>query len=195
MAAGVTLTDMTTDLDMHTIVVQELRLRDGADATEAAHIVAAARAGLGTAVPLLTSIDDERDVVVVRAVHEGETPESEFAQRSPLDGLAASWQPAQRYTPRIAERSGAEPSHFRLAVTGSGINNAVDPVGPVPDGIPHEPTRTRLDLLWVGVPLDTYGGLLVLIGSDGDEVVRPEPREWPLPLSQSLGVRIYDSRR
>ncbi len=186
---------MTTEAGIHTIVVQELRLRDGADAGEAARIVAAAPSGRGTAVPMLTSIDDERDVVVVRAVHAGETPESDTAQRSPLDRLAASWQPAQRYLPRITERSATEPSHFRLAVTGSGITNGADPVAPAPDGIPDTSTRTKLDLLWVGVPLGSYGGLLVLLGSDDEAVARPDPREWPLPLSRSLGVRIYDSRR
>jgi hypothetical protein len=50
--------------------------------------------------------------------------------------------------------------------------------------------------MWVGAPVGTYGGLMVLLGSYGDQVTgRPEPREWPLPLSRQLHVRIYQTAR
>lgn len=185
---------MATDAGIHTLVLQELRLRDTADANAAARAVAAAARGTGPAVPLLVSIDDERDVAVVRAVYADEMPETDAAPRDMLEPFVATWQPPQRYVPRITERSETPPSHYRLAVTGSGINNAEpDPIAAAPAGVDEDATRTPLDLLWVGVPLGTYAGLLILLGSD-DDGARPDPREWPLPLSRYLGVRIYDSR-
>jgi hypothetical protein len=37
---------------------------------------------------------------------------------------------------------------------------------------------------------------MVLLGSyDDGEAGRPDPREWPLPLSRYLRVRIYESPR
>jgi hypothetical protein len=50
--------------------------------------------------------------------------------------------------------------------------------------------------MWVGAPVGTYGGLMVLLGSyDEPGTVRPDAREWPLPLSRYLRVRIYESPR
>jgi hypothetical protein len=187
---------MPAETSIHTFVLQELRLRDTADANEAAGIVAAASTGTGPAVPLLTSIDDERDVAIVRALPAGETPATDAEQRESLAGLVATWQPQQRYIPRITERSRSVPSHYRLAVTGSGINNRdADPIA-ARDVSEHHAERVPLDLLWVGVPLGTYAGLLVLLGGDEESgAARSDPREWPLPFSRYLGVRIYDSRR
>lgn len=185
---------MATEIGIQTFVLQELRLRDTADANEAARVLAAAGA-IGTAVPLLTSIDDERDVAVVRAVYTADPPATDTAQRAMLERFVATWQPPQQYVPRITERSATTPAHYRLAVTGSGINNAEpDPIAPSRDGANEDATRTPLDLLWVGVPLGTYAGLLILLGT-GDDEERPDARKWPLPLSRYLGVRIYDSQR
>jgi hypothetical protein len=46
-----------------------------------------------------------------------------------------------------------------------------------------------------GSPLGPSAGLLILLGNDDDRhTIRPDPRDWPLPLSSDLGVRIYESR-
>lgn len=187
---------MTTADAIETIVLQEFRLRAADTSGEAARIVAAFPNGTRPGVPLLTSIDDERDVAMVRAVHAGQEPEADPAQRETLDRLVASWQPVQRYTPRITEGSTSPPSYYRLAVTGSGINNAEpDPVTKISEGVPEDSTSTRLGLLWIGVPLGSYAGLLILTGGDEDaHTSRPDPRDWPLPLSGPLGVRIYAGR-
>jgi hypothetical protein len=86
-----------------------------------ARIVARFPGGIEPPVPLLTSIDEHRDVALVRALHAGEKLETDPAHRAALDHLVASWQPVKHYGPRIAERSKTPPSHYRLAVTESGI--------------------------------------------------------------------------
>jgi hypothetical protein len=68
-----------------------------------------------------------------------------------------------------------------------------------PDASPPRPeqpgTATPVDLLWIGVPVGTFAGLLVLLGNGEDRgLTRADPRDWPLPLSSRTGVRIYDSR-
>ena len=185
---------MATDDRINGFVLQEFRLRDADSTGEAASIVAAFPGAIGPAVPLLTSIDDERDVATVRALRRGETAAGHPAQRAALDPLVASWQPLKEYGPRITEHSERPPAHYRLAVTESGINNVAADAA-VPRGLPDVGTSTRLDLLWTGVPLGTYGGMLILLGDDEDlRTIRPDPQDWPLPLSSDLGVRIYESR-
>ena len=48
-------------------------------------------------------------------------------------------------------------------------------------------------LLWIGSPVGTHAGLLVLLGGRDDQP-RPDAADWPLPMSRALGVRIYDNR-
>jgi hypothetical protein len=184
---------MATNGGISTLVLQEFRLHAADTANEAARIVATFAAGIEPAVPLLRSIDDQRDVAIVRALHTGEIQDKP-EQRAALDRLAASWQPVKRYAPRITESAEGPSSSYRLAVTESGINNAVDEqlepaaVSAAPGGV-----ATRVGLMWIGAPVGTYGGLMVLLGSHSDDIGRPDPREWPLPLSRYLHVRIYES--
>jgi hypothetical protein len=190
---------MSIDDGISGLVLQEFRLHAADTTGEAARIVAAFSSGLEPPVPLLTSIDDRRDVATVRALHQGETAEGGAEERAALEPLVANWQPLKEYGPRITERSDIPPSYYRLAVTESGINNAEpdpDPGGASPGGLSPDGHSTRLGLLWIGLPLGTYSGMLTLLGSDDDRAtVRPDPRAWPLPLSRPLGVRIYESRR
>jgi hypothetical protein len=177
-----------------TLVLREFRLRVADTTGEAARIVAADSSGIEPGVPLLTSIDDDRDVATVRALHIGETTEGDARQRCELDRLVASWRPPAQYAPRITERSTSPPTHYRLAVTGSGINNA-EAEPPTPREMSEHGAATPVGLLWIGVPVGTYAGSLVLLGSSEDPVnVRTDPGEWARPLSRSLGVRIYESQ-
>jgi hypothetical protein len=187
---------MATDNRIEAFVLEEFRLHAADTAGNAARIVASFSRGIEPPVPLLTSIEDDRDVAIVRGLHAGEQTETDSQQRAALDPLVASWQPVKQYGPRISERSASPPTYYRLAVTESGINNAEpEPPAPVPRGLAAAGSMsTRLDLLWIGRPLGTYAGLLTLLGSDDRYIGTSEPREWPLPLSRSLGVRIYESQ-
>jgi hypothetical protein len=176
---------------INALVLQEFRLHDADTGGDAARIVASFAGGIEAAVPLLTSIDDQRDVAIVRAVHAGERTDQDPEQRAALDSLVSSWQPVKQYGPRIAESSDSPATYYRLAVTESGINNAEKRL---PASVPapgHDGTFSHLALLWIGAPVGTFAGLLALLGSD--DVDRPVARDWPLPLSRDLGVRIYES--
>ena len=175
------------------IVLQELRLHAPDTTGAAARIVARSSDGTAAAVPLLTSIDDGRDVAIVRRLRAGE---GSTMDRGLLDQLVERWEPIALYEPRIAEHSTVLPSSYRLAVTNSGINEVtpdalVAPAG----GAPPSSATTSLGLLWIGEPIGTHAGLLTLIGNhDGPSTQRSDPLEWPLPLARQLGIRIYESR-
>jgi hypothetical protein len=178
------------------LVLQEFRLHAADTAGEAARIIAAFAHGIEPTVPLLTSIDDRRDMATVRALHPGEPLEEDPGQRVALGPLVASWQPLKRYRPRITERSNRSPTHYRLAVTESGVNDGGSAsLAPRQPRRSHDAASTPLSLLWTGVPLGTYAGLMLLLGSEADgRSAESDPADWPLPLSGSLGVRIYESR-
>ena len=191
---------MTTDVRINALVVQEFRLHSADTAADAAGIVAAFSRGIGPAVPLLTSIDDNRDVATVRALHSGDVLEDDPAERVALGPLVASWQPPRHYGPRIAERSESSPSYYRLAVTESGINDAPndapsDALAAQRRDAPDAGGATPLSLLWIGLPLGTHAGLMLLVGDhDNPAGAMFAPRDWPLPFSRALGVRIYESQ-
>jgi hypothetical protein len=175
-------------------VLQEFQLWTADAHGAVSRIVSASPPGRESALPLLTSIDDDRNVATLRGFHAGETSETDEAQRAALDPFVASWQVPKEYTPRIAEGSLATPTYYRLAVTESGINE-VDNVGTSPRELARDATSTPIGLLWIGSPVGTHAGLLTLLGSyDGPDAVRPHPGDWPLPLTRELGVRIYESR-
>ena len=180
---------------INSLVLQEFRLHAAASGGEAARIVAGFADGIEPAIPLLTSIDDDRDVAIVRGLHAGEQPEADPRQRAALDPFVATWQPVKEYGPRIAERSESPPTYYRLAVTESGISNAEpEPPEPPPRNVADRSTSKPVGLLWIGLPVGTYAGLLTLLGTDDGAGRRSEPRQW-LPLSRSLGVRIYESQQ
>jgi len=159
--------------------LQEFRLSEADSDGAVARIVSSSHSGVEPPVPLLTSIEDRRNVAVIRAVHADESRVPDAAQRIALEPFVSSWNTPTEYSPRISERSEAVPSHYRLA------ESAADPQEP---GV----TSTPADLLWIGKPLGTHAGLLILLGSDKEPIPRPAARTWPLPLSKFLGVRIYE---
>jgi hypothetical protein len=188
---------MPTDNPIRVLVLEEFRLRavdvDGA----AARIVADSPHGIEPVIPLLTSVDDRRDVATLRGLHAGESTDVDAAQHKALDPLVSSWSVPKHYGPRITERSQSPPSSFRLAVTESGINVDGEPRRPSPEGSIDldQATRRPVGLLWIGAPVGTHAGLLVLLGGY-DKDPRPagdDPFGWPLPLSRDLGVRIYEN--
>jgi hypothetical protein len=184
--------DMVIDNPIRVLVLEEFRLHiadlDGA----AARIVAASPHGIEPAIPLLTSIDDRRDVATLRALHAGEPTESDAVQHAALDPLVSHWAVPKHYGPRITEHSQSPPSSFRLAVTESGINTGG--VSPVTTGANDGTTSRAVGLVWIGEPVGTHAGLLVLLGTyDDTQAVRRDPSGWPLALSRNLGVRIYET--
>ena len=152
--------------------------------------------GIEPSVPLLRSIDDERDVAIVGALHVGERL-AEREQRAALGSLVASWRPVKRYGPRISESTESPPSSYRLAVTESGINDQPDEPAVAQLAMTGDAPMTQVGLMWVGAPLQSYAGLMVLLGSyDDQNADRPDARdEWPLALSRQLQVRIYETPR
>lgn len=178
------------------LVLQEFQLAAVDSDGAVARIVRESRDGSDPAVPLLTSIDDRHHVATLWAIRASDSTEPEVAQRAALEPFVSRWDQPRQYRPRITEGSREESSYYRLAVTESGIN-AADP-RPQADATPDrsEPGAplTTLGLLWIGQPLGTHAGLLLLVGRRSDQAaVRPDPRAWPLPWSRSLGVRIYES--
>lgn len=196
---------MSTANPIRVLVLEEFRLRAADVDGAAARIVAGSPHGIEPAVPLLTSIDDRRDVAMLRAVHAGEPTEIDAAQRAALEPLVSSWAEPKHYGPRITKQSQSPPSSFRLAVTESGINTGGDPPvtlsGAPPVTPSQEPagggtTSRAVGLVWIGAPVGTHAGLLVLLGSyDDPRAVGRDPSGWPLPLSRDLGVRIYENSR
>jgi hypothetical protein len=190
--------DMSTDDPIRVLVLEEFRLYAADLDGTAARIVANTPEGIEPAIPLLTSIEDNRNVATLRALHAGESTESDAAQHAALDPLVSSWAAPKHYGPRITERSQSPPSSFRLAVTESGINAGGTPrrsgrAGSVEDNATSRP----IGLLWIGAPVDTHAGLLLLLGSYGEDprAGGDDPFGWPLPLSTDLGVRIYENSR
>ena len=190
--------DMRSESPIRVLVLEEFRLRaediDGA----AARIVAETPHGLEPAIPLLTSVEDRRDVATLRALHAGESTEGDAAQHAALGPLVSSWAAPKHYGPKLTESSQNPPSSYRLAVTESGINVEGGPRPPPTDDRHDDPDAGRaIGLLWIGAPLGTHAGLLVLLGSYNDDrrVVGDDPFGWPLSLSRDLGVRIYGNSR
>jgi len=189
-----TIRDMKAVDRTEILVLDEFRLRAADTDGAAAAIISAGSKDTQDPVPLLTSIDDPRDVATLRTVGTGATDSDGPRGDAALEQLVATWYPARRYLPRVAARSqGAPSSSFRLAVTESGINNErVAPPGTwVGEPTPGEP----ISLLLIGVPEGTHAGLLVLVGRK-DPQARAGDRDrtsWPLPLSRDLGVRVYES--
>jgi hypothetical protein len=184
---------MSTDDPIELFVLEEFRLSKSDANGDVARMVAGSRGGREPGVPLLTSIDDRRDVAMLRGVRTGESPEPDAAEHAALDKFVAKWQTPKHYGPRITGRSQSPPTSYRLAVTESGINER-EPLARTPADHQHAGS-TDVGLLWIGQPVGTDAGLLVLLGSRSDEdSARPDARDWPLPLSRSLGVRIYEGR-
>ena len=171
------------------LVLQEFRLAKADTDGAVARIVSTSVRGLEPPVPLLTSIEDRRNVAVIRALHADESSDPDGAQRTALDPFVSSWGVPTEYSPRISERSESPPSHYRLAVTESGINDLAPASVANPER--HPDTSEHLGLLWIGQPVGTHAGLLVLLGHDDPSAAKPGAG-WPLPLSSRLGVRIYE---
>ena len=195
---GVMVQDMSIDNPIRVLVLEEFRLHIEDLNGAAARIVASSPHGIEPAIPLLTSIDDRRDVATLRALHEGEPTESDAVQHAALDPLVSNWAVPKHYGPRITEHSQSPPSSFRLAVTESGIRTGgVPPVTLGETSGDAETTSRAVGLVWIGEPVGTHAGLLVLLGTyDDAQAVAGnggDPSDWPLALSRKLGVRIYQT--
>jgi hypothetical protein len=196
---NVIVQDVSTENPIRVLVLEEFRLRaEDIDGT-AARIVADSAHGIEPSIPLMTSIDDRRDVATVRALHLGESTESDAAQHAALDPLVSRWAVPKHYGPRITESSQNLPSSFRMAVTESGINSGGDPPPSLPlraGTVDDQSTSRAVGLVWIGAPVGTHAGLLVLVGNyDAGPTAEADPSGWPLPMSRDLGVRIYENNR
>jgi hypothetical protein len=193
---AVMVDDVSSNDPIRVLVLEEFRLRTADVDGAAARIVAGSAHGIEPPIPLLTSVEDRRNVATLRALHAGESTESNAEQHAALDPLVSKWAAPKHYGPRITERSRSAPSSYRLAVTESGINAGGSPPPQLPkETVDEEPTGRPIGLLWIGAPVGTHAGLLVLLGGYDDDprTVGGNPVGWPLPLSSDLGVRIYEN--
>jgi hypothetical protein len=177
---------------LHTLELQEFRLRSPDTDGTVTRLVAGSYRARDPAVPLLTSIDERRDVAIVRAFAEDDAIERAQDPRGLLGSLVSEWRSPKTYRLRIAERSQSPPTYYRLAVTESGINDTHSD-SLAPRSTQAGSSLSKAGLLWIGSPIGTYAGLLILLGGPDDEP-RLDALEWPLPMSRALGVRIYDNR-
>jgi hypothetical protein len=173
--------------------LHEMRLRASSDRALAATAVADQAGPDG--LPMLSSIEDDRDVAVLRAVGPGGKPDEEL--RAALSPYVASRRPVRQYRSRLALQSPQPASYFRLAVTDSGINNSAQSGDPPTAVTQGSAAGTTAQQLWIGAPVDSFGGLLVLVGhaEEGSFAADRRSTSWPLPLSADLGVRIYAGGR
>lgn len=198
-------------------VLHELRLAsgDGAARARAAERLASIPQRRGEQVlPLLVSIDDRRDVACVRHVRElpGAGDEAGAGIRAALRAEPGSGRPPRVYAERarLGGRQGTH-SYFRMAVTESGANErspadtappepgaeGTHDAGP-PDARPSDAWRwdaLEAELLWIGNPIASGTGLLVVTGQHDAGAYDECGPAWPLPLSRELEVRIYESAR
>ena len=174
---------------MDRFVLQEFRLADGASHADAARILASPD---GNSVPLLTSISDERDVALVRSIPSDVSTDGDPIDRAALGTLVSRWQAHRTYRPSVAESSLRPPTGYNLAVTESGLNGGERSLrgAPGPPAASETPASDRIALLWIGTPVDSFAGLFVLVGKDDERAEAQDP-DWPLPLSERLGVRIH----
>ncbi len=151
--------------------------------------------------PMLVSIDDHRDVACVRRVGvlPGSGDEAGTRIRHALTPETQSGGPPRYYKERAAVASeGGVRSYYRMAVTESGINEeaAANTLADAPGDAPAPPQQddaTGASLLWIGTPVASAAGLLVITGHhDATAYGGSDPAAWPLPTSRQLGVRIYE---
>lgn len=176
------------------LVLHEFRLRSAADRRTAADTVAYWTDSDDAQIPLLFAIDDPRGLALVVARRSGDDPETGRGLLSELVALGSE-APPRHFTPRLVIGIPNSSSYFRLAITESGINDPEPTADPAArtDGRP-DPFGGQLRLLWVGLPLDTPAGLLLLAGQQLDGSVSGTGQgttPWPLPLSTEPEVRIY----
>jgi hypothetical protein len=184
---------MSNEARIDTLVLEEFELRRPDLDGSVARIVGSSHRGREPAIPLLTDIEQRRSVATVRAFRRGESHGPDADEHAALDPFVSVWHPPRHYRPRITERSQNAPTYYRLAVTESGINDGAELLSPTTADATRSGTASAVGLLWIGQPVGTHAGLLILLGNR-DREDRPDALEWPLPLSRQLGVRIYDSR-
>jgi len=176
------------------LVLEEFRLHTADVDGEVARIVASSSSGIEPVIPLLTSVEDRRDVASIRGLHAGESAASDAAQRAALFPLVSSWVAPKYYEPRMAKRSTNPPSSFRLAVTDLGFNRPEDDqTSPAPRA-DHASATRAVGLVWIGAPISARAGLVILLGNYDDAAGAAVGQlGWSLPFSRELGVRIYET--
>ena len=174
----------------------EFRLRSLADRATAQQLLT--DAGLDErSVPLLSRVDDPCSLAVIHAYDAPGRSDTESELLAAIGGISNGLR-SHHFRARLAIETPDAASHFRLAVTESGRNDLPA------SGTEHWVAaghRDRSDadsqLLWIGAPMDSSHGLLVLVGHELEEAFDAgrESASWPLPLSTDLGVRIYTGSR
>jgi hypothetical protein len=188
-------------------VLHELRLTTGDDSARlraAARLADMPQAADEQVLPMLVSIDDHRDVACVRRVRVLPEVGDDAGVRiqTALAPEPAGSEPPRYYRERaaVSGEHGVR-SYYRMAVTESGTNgqSRTTPDRPAPRSVPplpQPPDDAVAEMLWIGAPVASGTGLLVITGHrNATAYVDGDPRDWPLSTSRDLGVRIYESAR
>lgn len=181
---------MTLDVILG-FTVHEFRLRDDVDHALAHRILAVL--DKQASVPLLTRDGDDRALAVVRARHAGDQDRGEHALSEALDRIGEGVR-SRDFRARVALAEPEAGSHFRLAITEFGRNDA--PPAGTDRWVAAERPDADSQLLWIGVTAESAEGLFVLVGHGAEAVRAAVARTgWAAPVTSDLGVRIYAGTR
>jgi len=184
------------DDGISSFTVHEFRLHDHVDRATVQECLKDLSAD-DLAVPLLARLDDERSLALVCA-HQSHQPANadEVDVRTVIAELGERVS-SRAFRARVALAAPNAGSHFRLAMTEFGRNDAA----PSADetwvaAAQGERPDADSQMLWIGVTTDSTQGLFVLTGHDAQAPDRLlGPAGWPLSFSSALGVRIYAGSR
>lgn len=169
--------------------VHEFRLHDEVDPAAAQRDLTALDAD--PSVPFLTRPGDDRAVAVVRAHHTGDRVPGDDEVRAVIDRIGEEVR-SREFRARVALAEPEAGSHFRLAITELGRNDAT------PDAsgtwVAADGPDADSQMLWIGVTSESAEGLFVLVGH-GSEALHSENNVAAVPVGASLGVRIYTGTR
>lgn len=187
---------MTFDA-ISSFTVHEFRLSDAVDRATVQEHLGHLAAGGDPWIPLMSRIDDDRWVALVRAHRSGDRVTADREVCEIIDRVGADLR-SREFSARVALAEPEAGAHFRLAMTEFGRNDAT-PNATETWVAADDADRPDADsqLLWIGVTAGSAQGLFVLVGHDVEQQGTPQGAtpQWPFPLSAEMGVRIYAGTR
>jgi hypothetical protein len=181
--------------------LQEFRLRstDGPTLRIVGRLSQALRSMGVREIPLLVSVDDERDAAVLVPFADdaaANTVRVAQARAALAEALIpcriAAEPPERRYEERIAAGGGEDTTYYRLAVAETEGRELRDFVQRAATAGTAQPDPA---LLWLGRAADAADGALALAGYADDSSFCTDSaiEDAPRALVRSLGVRVYTS--
>lgn len=181
------------------LTLQEFRLRstDGPTLRIVARLSQALRSMGVREIPLLVSVDDERDAaVLVTFADDAAASTVRVAQvRAALTEALISFRiaaepPERRYEERFAAGSGQDTNYYRVAVSETEGRELREFAQRAATAGTEQPDPA---LLWLGRAADVGDGVLALVGYADDSSFRMDAaiEDAPPAPMRALGVRVY----